>query len=67
VFKDVIKIDLGEHFKLENIFQAIFAPVITVFALSISVIFMTTLSNSLTTDNIDKIKVLDAFGAVLQP
>ncbi|AHB41488.1 hypothetical protein P148_SR1C00001G0698 [candidate division SR1 bacterium RAAC1_SR1_1] len=66
VFKDTIKIDLGKHFTIENILQAIFAPVITVFALSISMIFMTTLSNSLVTDNIDKVNIMQQFGGELK-
>lgn len=59
VFKDTLKIDLGKHFTIENILKAIFAPVITVFALSISMIFMTTLSNSLSTNNMDKVNIMN--------
>lgn len=66
VFKDTLKIDLWKHFTTENILQAIFAPVITVFALSISMIFMTTLSNSLATDNIDKVNIMSHFGGELK-
>lgn len=61
VFKDTIKIDL-KAFSLQKIIRAIFAPVITVFALSIAVIFMTTLSNALSTNNIEKINVMENLG-----
>lgn len=63
VFKDTLKIDkILENFSIENILKAMFAPVITVFALSISVIFMTTLSNSVSTTNMDKIDIITRFG-----
>ncbi|MDD3262849.1 MAG: hypothetical protein PHR61_03300 [Candidatus Absconditabacteria bacterium] len=63
VFKDTLKIDkILENFSIENILKAAFAPVITVFALSISVIFMTTLSSSVSTTNMDKIDVISKFG-----
>jgi hypothetical protein len=58
VFKDTLKIDLGKHFTIENILQAIFAPVITVFALSISMIFMTTLDNSLSANKVNTMQQL---------
>lgn len=40
---------LWEHFKIANIIQVIFAPVITVFALSISLVFMSALVASIKT------------------
>jgi len=44
VFKDQLWEKLwGEHLKLNNILKIIFAPVITVFALSISLVFMSVL------------------------
>lgn len=42
---------LGEHFKLGNIISVIFAPVVTVFALSISLVFMTAMVQSLQNQN----------------
>ncbi len=65
VFKDTIKIDL-KAFSLQKIIRAIFAPVITVFALSIAVIFMTTLSNALSTNNIEKINVMENLGWTIE-
>lgn len=51
-FKDTIKLpkdfSLAEDLKLSNIFSVIFAPVATVFALSLAVIFITTLINTFT-------------------
>lgn len=53
VFKDSIKIwenlgELGKQLELKNIISVIFAPVVTVFALSLALIFITTLINTLT-------------------
>jgi hypothetical protein len=46
-FKESLKLPkdfkLGEQLKLSNVISVIFAPVITVFALSLAVIFITTL------------------------
>lgn len=49
-FKDTIKLPeaLKKHFDLSNILSVIFAPVVTVFALSLAVIFITTLINTFT-------------------
>lgn len=44
---DKIWWDLQKHFNIKNIIKVIFAPVMTVFALSISLIFMSTLIVSL--------------------
>jgi len=66
VFEKSLKIKLWDHFTISNILKAIFAPVITVFALSISVIFMTTLDNALSRDNIDKIKIIWELGWEIQ-
>lgn len=53
-FKETLKLPkdmkIMEHLKLGNIFSVIFAPVVTVFALSLAVIFITTLINTLTPD-----------------
>lgn len=63
VFKDTLKMDkMLETFSMENILKAMFAPVITVFALSISVVFMTTLSGSVSTNNMNQINVISNFG-----
>ena len=51
-FKDTLKLpkdfSLAEDLKLSNIISVIFAPVATVFALSLAVIFITTLINTFT-------------------
>lgn len=51
-FKETLKLPkdmkIMEHLKLGNIFSVIFAPVVTVFALSLAVIFITTLINTFT-------------------
>jgi len=67
VFKDTIKMDeILKNFSISNILKAMFAPVITVFALSISLIFMTTLSNSLSTNNIEQANILWHFDGKIE-
>jgi hypothetical protein len=41
--------DMKKHFSLSNVIKVIFAPVVTVFALSISLVFMSTLMASIKT------------------
>lgn len=49
-FEDKIKSDfLKKHFSIANVIKVIFAPVVTVFALSISLVFMSTLVASIKT------------------
>lgn len=50
LFNDQFK-DIAKNFSLENIISLVFSPVITVFALSISLIFMTTLIKSYSPSN----------------
>jgi hypothetical protein len=51
-FKDFIKIDkLDEYLNIKSVMGIIFAPVVTVAALSLSLIFMTTLINGFKSDN----------------
>jgi hypothetical protein len=57
IFKDTLKFELPKSLELKNIIKIVFAPVITVFALSISLIFMTTLNSSLSEENANKITV----------
>lgn len=61
VLANVFKFDkkIGDYFSINNIIRAIFAPVITVFALSISLIFMTTLSHSVNENNMNKVNILN--------
>ncbi len=53
--------DSLKTFSLENIIKAVFAPVITVFALSISIIFMSTLNKALSEENINQVKIFEEF------
>ncbi len=71
VFSDFIPKDalwwLDKHLDLNNVFKLIFAPVITVAALSISLIFMTALINGFKTDDNQQISTEMAESFHMQP
>ena len=67
VFKETLKLpadfSLSKHLEFGNIISVIFAPVVTVFMLSLSVIFITTLISTLTPDGAHN----NAIDAILAP
>lgn len=62
VFKDTFKLDkFMDKVSLSNIIKVAFAPVITVFALSISMVFMNTLATSFSSEDMTKLQPLYQF------